>query len=120
MRSATLVAIAASAALTFAAVPAFAAWQCSIHPPPGASSAKLQSMARISKSRAEKIALKRVKNAGRISEGEVEAERDCLIWSFDIKQHGRKGVEEVNIDAGNGHVLGTHHESAREEAREPD
>jgi Peptidase propeptide and YPEB domain len=120
MRSATLVAAAASAALTFAAVPAFAAWHCTIHPPQGASSAKLRSMARISKSRAEKIALRHVEHAAQISEAEIEGEQDCLIWSFDVKQHGRKGIEEVNIDAGNGRVLGTHHESASEEAREPD
>lgn len=119
MPRASFVAMAAAAALALGATPAFAAWHCSIHPPRGASSAKLGAMARISKARAEKIALKRVKDAQHISEGEVEAEQGCLIWSFDIHQRGRKGIEEVNIDAGNGRVLGTHHESASEEAKEP-
>lgn len=112
--------IAAAGALTLGAAPAFAAWHCSIHPPKGASSADLKSMARISKSRAQMIALRHVKHAEHIAEAEVEAEQGCLIWSFDVKQRGRKGIEEVNIDAGNGRVLGTHHESASAEAAEPD
>lgn len=98
--------------LALAAVPAIAAWQCSIHPAQGASDSTLASMARISKSKAEKIALGHVKGATGISSSEIEAEQGCLIWSFDVKVRGRKGIQEVNVDAGNGKVLDVHHESS--------
>ncbi|MDE2450326.1 MAG: PepSY domain-containing protein [Gammaproteobacteria bacterium] len=112
--------IAAALGLTLAlpVVPALAAWRCSIHPPKTASDAELRSMAKVSKSRAESIALGRVGHGAQISSAEIEAEQGCLIWSFDLKVPGRKGVQEVNIDAGNGKVLGVHHESAGSEASE--
>ena len=111
-------AVAVGLALAIPAVPAFAGWQCSIQPPKGASEAKLRAMARISKLQAERIALKRVDHGAKIASAELEAEQGCLIWSFDTKIPGRNGVEEVNIDAGNGKVLGVHHESAGAEASE--
>ena len=113
-----VIAIAFGFALAVPAVPAFASWQCSIHPPKSASDAQLRAMARISKPQAERIALKRVDHGAKIASAEIEAEQGCLIWSFDTKIPGRKGVEEVNIDAGNGKVLGVHHESAGAEASE--
>lgn len=100
------------------ALPVQAAWRCSIHPPKGASDSQLASMAKLSRPAAEKIALERLKRRGSISEKELEAEHGCLIWSFDIRVPGLKGVEEVNVDAGNGKVLDVHHESASQEAAE--
>lgn len=113
-----VIAVALGLALAAPAVPAFAAWQCSIHPPKSASDAQLRAMVRISKRRAKGIALRRVDHGAKIAGAEIEAEQGCLIWSFDTKIPGRKGVEEVNIDAGNGKVLGVHHESAGAEASE--
>jgi hypothetical protein len=117
-RSKVVIAAALGLALAAPAAPAFAAWQCSIHPPKGASDARLRAMARISKPQAERIALKRVDHGAKIASAEIEAEQGCLIWSFDTKIPGRKGIEEVNIDAGSGKVLGVHHESAGAEASE--
>ena len=118
MARSKIIAVALGLALAAPAVPAFAAWHCSIHPPKTASDAQLRSMAKISKLKAERIALKRVGHGAKISSVEIEAEQGCLIWSFDTKTPGRKGVEEVNIDAGNGRILGVHHESAASESSE--
>ena len=113
-----VIAVALGLALAVPAVPALAAWRCSIHPPKTASDAELTSMAKVSKTRAERIALKRVGHGAKISSAEIEAEQGCLIWSFDTKIPGRKGVQEVNVDAGNGKILGVHHESANAESSE--
>ena len=113
-----LPAVALGFMLVIPAAPAFAAWRCSIHPPKTASDAQLRSMAKISQSKAEKIALKRVDHGAKITSAEIEAEQGCLIWSFDLKVLGRKGIQEVNIDAGNGKILGVHHESASQESSE--
>src|SRR5579863_2256148 len=118
MGRSTYILAAAILSLAFTALPAQAAWRCSIHPPKGASNSRLASMAKISRPVAEKIALERLKKGGSISEKELEAERGCLIWSFDIRVPGRKGIEEINVDAGNGKVLDVHHESASQEAAE--
>lgn len=75
-------------------------------------------MTRIPKSEAERTALERVAHGAKISSAEIESEQGCLIWSFDLKVPGRKGVQEVNIDAGNGKILGVHHESASGESSE--
>lgn len=115
MRS-KIIAAAAGLALAVPAVPAFAAWQCSIHPSSTASDAQLRSMAKVPKMRAEDIAVRHVGHGARIASAEIEAEHGCLIWSFDLKVPGRNGVEEANIDAGNGSVLAVHHESASSEA----
>lgn len=116
MRSKVIAAL--GLALAVSSFPAFAAWRCSIHPPKSASQAQLRSMVKISRPRAEKIALRRVGHGAKISSAEVEAEQGCLIWSFDLKVPGRKGVQEVNVDAGNGRILDVHHESARAESSE--
>lgn len=103
-----------------AALPTLAATHCSIHPPKGSSDAELQNMAKISKSEAERHARARLKRMGQVStsSAELEAEHGCLIWSFDMKVAGHPGVQEVNVDAGNGRVLNVHHESAGAEAAE--
>lgn len=110
----------AAVILVGATLPAVAATHCSIHPPKGASDVKLPSMAKISKAQAEQYARARLRHLGSIStsSAELEAEHDCLIWSFDMKVRGKSGVQEVNIDAGNGKVLNVHHESAGAEASE--
>ncbi|HEV7138263.1 MAG TPA: hypothetical protein VGN43_16635 [Steroidobacteraceae bacterium] len=104
--------------LTVAAFPTLAAWHCSIHPPKGATDAQLMSMAKLSKPKAERIALEKIGHRAKISSAEIEAEQECLIWSFDLKVPGHAGVQEVNIDAGNGNVLDVHHETASQESSE--
>ena len=68
----------------------------------------------------EETALKAVKSSKEpgISEGELEVEQSCLIYSFDIQIPGKSGVQEVMVDAGTGKVLSQTHESALHESAE--
>lgn len=76
--------------------------------------AQLQKEAKISMEKAKMIALKTA--PGKIKSAELEREHGKLIYSFDINTN--KGVTEVNVDALNGKVVGTQHESAAKEAAE--
>jgi predicted lipoprotein with Yx(FWY)xxD motif len=93
---------------------------CSIHPKKGAKKDELAAMAKISQEDAQKAALASLKDASKatVKEGELEAEHGCLIYSFDIAIQGKSGVQEVEVDAGNGKVLSNKHESAAAEAAE--
>lgn len=71
--------------------------------------------ARISRKRAEAIALKR--QAGKINEGELEREQGRLIYSFDI-QTADGGIMEVQVDAYSGKVVSATPETAAHEAQE--
>ena len=55
---------------------------------------------------------------GKIVSAEIEEEDGKLIYSFDIKTKGKSGIDEVNVDASTGAVLGVQHETPRDEARE--
>lgn len=48
---------------------------------------------------------------GRMAKGELEEEGGKLIYSFDIKVAGRRGIEEVHVDALTGAVIKTEHEA---------
>ena len=106
------------AALGTATVSVASAAQCSIHPTKGASNAQLASLATVSQADAQQRALARIKSPATVASAELEAEKSCLIWSFDLKIAGQSGVQEVQIDAGNGSVLSVKHESAVHEAAE--
>jgi uncharacterized membrane protein YkoI len=94
--------------------------ECSIHPTKSASDTELHEMAKISAAEAEKYARARLGTQREIttSSAELEAEGGCLIWSFDMAVAGQSGMEEVNVDAGNGQILSVHHESQATEASE--
>ena len=102
------------------ALPAVAAERCSIHPAKGMSDAQLPGLAKLSQAEAEKIAVAKFKGyeAVSIASAELEAEHGCLIWSFDLRVAGKSGVQEVQIDAGDGRVLSVKHENPRQEAVE--
>jgi hypothetical protein len=103
-----------------AALPATAAQRCSVHPAKGLSDAQLLSLAKLSRTEAEKIALASLKStaAVSVSSAELEAEHGCLIWSFDLKVVGKSGVQEVQVDAGDGKVLSAKHETSQKESAE--
>lgn len=103
-----------------AALPVVAAQPCSIHPAKGISDAQLTELAKLSKAEAEKIAVARLnsKRSVTTASAELEAEHGCLIWSFDFRVGGISGVEEIQVDAGNGQVISVKHESVRQEATE--
>ena len=77
----------------------------------------LAKQAKITEEAASRTALKRVKN-GTIESVELEREKGKLIYSYDIKQSGRSGAEEVNVDAMTGKVVAHMHESAATEKKE--
>jgi len=79
--------------------------------------AKLKAEAKIKGDSAKKIALAQVPN-GKIRSAEIENENGKLIYSFDVKVKGKSGVEEVNVDALTGAVVGTKHETAKAEKAE--
>ena len=55
---------------------------------------------------------------GTVQSEELERERGKLIYSFDIQVPGKTGVEEVNVNAITGKVVGKKYESAKTEAKE--
>src|ERR1700730_16279201 len=93
---------------------------CSVHPKKGAKKDELAAMAKVSQDEAQKEALASLKDSSKatVKEAELEAEHGCLIYSFDIAIQGKSGIQEVEIDAGNGKVLSNKHESAASEAAE--
>jgi hypothetical protein len=93
---------------------------CSVHPPEGTAKAELAKLAKVSQADAERTAKATLKDASdvAVAEVELEAEHGCLVWSFDLKVKGNDGVYEVMIDAGDGQVLSSAHESPAKEAAE--
>ena len=77
----------------------------------------LKAEAKISMADAKKTALAEVPG-GKIKSSELEREKGNLIYSFDIKVKGKKGIEEVNVDAISGKVIAHEHEDAKAEKKE--
>lgn len=72
---------------------------------------------KISEATAAATAHKRVPT-GTIDGVELERENGKLMYSYDIKVPGKSGIDEVNVDALTGKVIGYSHESAAAEAKE--
>jgi uncharacterized membrane protein YkoI len=72
---------------------------------------------KITESAAAATAQKRVPK-GTIDGVELERENGKLMYSYDIKVPGKSGIDEVNVDAVTGKVIGYSHESAAAEAKE--
>jgi uncharacterized membrane protein YkoI len=81
------------------------------------ATAGLAAQATISADSAQKLALAQVPK-GRIAEAELEEENGTLVYSYDIKTHGKSGVDEVLIDAKTGALVSKSHESAAAEKKE--
>jgi hypothetical protein len=79
--------------------------------------AGLAKEAKISLETARSTALARVRH-GVVRSEELEREHGKLIYSFDIAMPGKSGIQEVNVSAVTGKVLGVHHESAKDERKE--
>jgi Peptidase propeptide and YPEB domain len=94
--------------------------RCSIHPKKGTAHADLPRLAAVSQTDAEQTVLKSLKKSAvaTVTEGELEIEHGCLVYSFDIRVSDRNGVEEVLVDAGTGKILSHAYESAKQEAVE--
>ena len=70
--------------------------------------------AKITPDSATKVAAAAVPN-GKVTKGEIEEEKGKLIYSFDIKVPGKKGIEEIHVDPATGAVVGREHESGEDE-----
>lgn len=73
--------------------------------------AKLAKQAKISEDSAAKVAQAKIPN-GKIEAVELEDENGKLQYSYDIKVAGKSGIEEVNVNAMDGTLVGVEHESA--------
>jgi uncharacterized membrane protein YkoI len=79
--------------------------------------ADLAKEAKISLETARATALAKVPH-GVVRSEELEREHGKLIYSFDIAVPGKTGIQEVNVSAIDGKVLGVHHETAKDEKKE--
>ena len=75
---------------------------------------KLAKEAKISKEKAQEIALK--KAPGTVESSELEREKGRLVYSFDIRTG--KHITEVLVSAIDGHIVNVHKETAAQEAAE--
>lgn len=65
---------------------------------------------RISEDSARAIAMARMPGA-RVQALELENEHGLLIWSWELKIEGTPGIEEVNVNALDGTIVGVEHEN---------
>ena len=92
---------------------------CSIHVKKKLDMREYEAMAKVAPEQARKIALEKVAAEGsKIAHGGLEVEDGCLVYAYDIQVPGRKGFEEIIVDAGTGTVIKTEHESAAREKLE--
>jgi hypothetical protein len=55
---------------------------------------------------------------GKIQGVELEVENGKLMYSYDVKTDGKSGIDEVNVDALTGKIIGFAHESPATEKKE--
>jgi uncharacterized membrane protein YkoI len=79
--------------------------------------AGLAAKAKVTCADAQQTALARVPKA-KVKSAEIEEEGGRLVYSFDLKQPGKKGIEEVQVDAATGAVVSVEHEGPAAEAAE--
>lgn len=79
--------------------------------------AALAAKAKVKESVAAATAQKRF-SKGTIKGVELERENGHLQYSYDIATPGKSGVDEVNVDALTGAVIGVSHESAAQVKKE--
>ncbi len=77
----------------------------------------LAKKAKITEQQAADVAMKRVPK-GAIEAVELENEGGKLLYSYDIKTAGKKGIDEVHVDAMTGKVIGVVHETPAMEKKE--
>jgi len=113
--------VVAAAVMVVAACGGSEDLRCSIHASKTAKKQELAAMARIPEQAARNAALASLKvpeGKTTVKESELEVEDGCLVYSFDLRVAGEKGVREVLVDAGDGKVLKTEHEDEAAEAKE--
>jgi len=69
-----------------------------------------EAQARIGADQARETALRAV--PGKVKESDLETEHGRLIYSFEIKRPGERGITEVNVSAMDGSIVDIHREHA--------
>ena len=111
--------LAGFTAMTLTAAPAFAqAAKAAKATAKHETMAQLKAEARITETAAKATALAQVPK-GRVKASELERENGKLLYSFDIATKGKSGIDEVQVDAITGALIGgVVHESAKAEKKE--
>ena len=81
--------------------------ECSVRPPRNASPEELNRLARVTQQEAAGTAVSSLSplKAQDVISSDVEAFEGCLAWPFTLRIPGKKGVQEVFVDAGDGKVV---------------
>jgi hypothetical protein len=81
--------------------------ECSIRPPRNARQEELRRLARITQEEAGRKAVASLAplQAYDVISSDVEDFEGCLAWPFTLRLSGKKGVQEVFVDAGDGKVV---------------
>ena len=81
--------------------------ECTIHPPRNASVEELTRLARVRQEEAAKTAIASLAPAkpSDVISSDVESFEGCLAWPFTLRLPGKKGVQEIFVDAGDGKVV---------------
>ena len=69
-----------------------------------------EAQAKIGAEQARETALRAV--PGKVKESDLETEHGRLIYSFEIKRPGQRGITEVNVSAMDGSIVNIHREHA--------
>ena len=69
-----------------------------------------EAQAKIGADQARETALRAV--PGKVKESDLETEHGRLIYSFEIKRPGERGITEVNVSAMDGSIVNIHREHA--------
>jgi len=110
--------VAILSAMTLAAAPAFAQAPATKMPMKHESMAQLKAEAKITPAAAKATALAQVPK-GWVKASELERENGKLLYSFDIATKGKSGIDEVQVDAITGALIGgVVHETAKMEKAE--
>ena len=111
--------LAGFAAMTLTTVPAFAqATTTAKAPVKHETMAQLKAEAKITEAAAKATALAKVPG-GWVKSSELEREKGTLLYSFDIATKGKSGIDEVQVNAITGALIGgVVHESAKDEKKE--
>jgi hypothetical protein len=84
----------------------------------GVASDKAKLSVQITKARAERIALSKVRG-GSIRGAELETTRGQRFWSVYIAKPGSKNAKEIRVDATTGQILAVQTERPEDQAEEP-
>lgn len=81
--------------------------ECSVRAPRNAASEELARLAKVTQEQASRTAVASLApaKASDVISSDVEAFEGCVVWPFTLRVAGKRGVQEVFVDAGDGKVV---------------